>query len=478
MPIIVGSAYAETDDVASKIQKLKEKITSIQERDDVLDFAEKKLISKYQQKVMEYKTLIEKTNQKQKIQEFVKSELKRVNAEEKFQEIHRQVYVANDKDRGINPDDTLLIALTDVVEKEDYGLVSAGLDKMINQYRDAEVQTQLQEYKVLVMDAMHELEEVNNKNTEVLALTTEDIKIPKNGEGFGETNEIFNPEIIKTQLKQQIKTAVKSTKILADKISEEHKSKYQAANKIANILDDDKPVVIDEFSKAKYQTKSVLNALDKLTSANEKVKSANNKVKDAKSKVASAQNSLNAAQTAINNAEPDSKEYKNAVKALNKAQKNLNNAEKAVDKAKNNADKAAAKVITAKEKVDAAREKANEAAQKAAQKAADKAKKAAAAAQKAIDAATKAADKAEVAKQKADDLATKAADAAIAAEGADPDSKEAKNAQKAANKAQKASDAAQKAESTADKKQEQADTKKQQADDAQKAAKDAKKFAA
>ena len=275
-PIMVDSAYADNDEMVSKIQKLQEKITSIQERSENLDLAEKKLIAKYKQKVTEYKSLIEKAEQKQKTQEFMKSELKKINAQERFQEVHRQVYVENDKDRGIYTDDTLITALTSVVEKEDYGLVSAGLDKMIKQYRDVEVRSQLQEYKVLVMDAMTELEEVNNKNTEVLALTSEDIKIPLNNEGFGPENEIFNPEIIKTQLKEQIKTAVTSTKVLADKISEEHKAKYQAAKTIASIIDDDKPIVevIDEYGKAKYQTKGVLKALDKLTSANEKAKAA------------------------------------------------------------------------------------------------------------------------------------------------------------------------------------------------------------
>ena len=74
---------------------------------------------------------------------------------------------------------------------------------------------------------MNELEEVDNKNTEVLALTSEEITLPISNEGFGPENEIFNPEIIKSQLKEQIKTAVTSTKVLAEKISEEHKSKYE-----------------------------------------------------------------------------------------------------------------------------------------------------------------------------------------------------------------------------------------------------------
>ena len=480
MPIFVNSAYADnTDDLTTKIQKLQEKITSIQERSENLDLAEKKLIAKYKQKVVEYEKIITKADQKQKTQEFFKSELERLEAKEKFQDFHRQVYVAHDKDRGIHTDDTLIIALTDIVEKEDYDLVSAGLDKMIDQYRDAEVRSQLQEYKTLVMDAMSELEEVNNKNTEVLALTSEDIKLPLNNEGFGPENEIFNPEIIKTQLKQQIKTAVTSTKILADKISEEHKSKYQAAKTIASIIDDDKPIkVIDEFSKAKYQTKGVLKALDKLTSANEKAQAAADKAKTAKGKVNDAQNALSEAQAAVDNADPESKEYKNAEKALKKAQKNLTKAQNAADKAKSNADKAAANVITAEQKVDSARDKANEAAKKAADKAAAKAQKAAEAAQKAIDAATKASDKATTAQEKADDLAAKATEAATAAEGADPDSKEAKKAQKAANQAQKAADAAKKAADAADAKQDKANTKQSQANDAQTAANEAAEFAA
>ena len=477
MPVFVNSAYADnTDDLTSKIQKLQEKITSIQERSENLDLAEKKLIAKYKQKVVEYERIIVKADQKQKTQELFKSELNRLEAKEKFQDLHRQVYVAHDKDRGIHTDDTLVTALSEVVEKEDYSLVSAGLDKMINQYRDVEVRSQLQEYKTLVMDAMSELEEVDNKNTEVLALTTKDIKLPQNDESFGPENEIFNPEIIKTQLKQQIKTAVTSTKILADKISEDHKSKYQANKQITSVIDDEKP--IDEYSKEKYQTKGVLKALDKLTTANEKAKAANDKVKDAKSKVSDAQNALGAAQAEVNDAEPDSKEYKDAVKALNKAQKNLNKAQKAEDKAQSNANKAAANAVKAKQSVDTAREKANEVAKKAVDKAVEKATKAKIAAQKAIDAATKAADKANTAQQKADDLATKASEAATAAEGADPDSKEAKKAQKAANQAQKAADAAQKASDAADKKQDQADTKKQQSDSAKNAVDKAVQFAA
>ena len=350
MPILVDSAYADTnDELATKIQKLQEKITSIQERDETIDFAEKKLISKYQQKIIQYKAILEKDEQKEASQKFMKSEVQRLNAEEAFQQIHRDIYVEKDQDRGIFTDDTLLDALEAVVEKEDYALVSAGLDKMINQYRDVEVRNQLQEYKGLVMDAMHELNEVDNKNTEVLALTTDDIKLPTSEE-FGEKNEIFNPEIIKTQLKQQIKTAVQSTKILADKISEETQQKYQSSNKIANLLDDKKPLVIDEFSKPKYQTKGVLSALDKLTSANEKAKNALNKVKDAKNNVNSAQKALNSAQAAVDGSDPDSKEYKDAAKALKKAQKNLTKAQNAANKAQTSADKASANVISAEGK--------------------------------------------------------------------------------------------------------------------------------
>ncbi|MDX1533947.1 MAG: hypothetical protein R3230_07070, partial [Nitrosopumilaceae archaeon] len=238
---MTNSVYAETnDELVTKIQKLEDKITSIKERSENLGLGEKKLIAKYKQQVMEYKQLINKAEEKQKIQEFTKSELKRITAQEKFQKFHTQVYIANDKDRGINPDDTLLTALTDVVEKEDFALVSAGMDKMINQYRDAEVRAQLQEYKTIVMNAMAELEEVDNQNTEVLALTSDEVDVSENGDDFGVENEIFNAEIIKNQLKQKIKSTVTSTKVLADQIYEEQKSQYAEAKKVADKLSSSK----------------------------------------------------------------------------------------------------------------------------------------------------------------------------------------------------------------------------------------------
>ena len=70
MPVLVNSVYAESsDELATKIQKLEEKITSIQERSENLDLAEKKLIAKYKQQMTEYENIIEKESQKQKIQD-------------------------------------------------------------------------------------------------------------------------------------------------------------------------------------------------------------------------------------------------------------------------------------------------------------------------------------------------------------------------------------------------------------------------
>ena len=438
MPVLVDSAYAETDEVLTKIQNLQEQITAIQERSENLDLGEKKLIAKYQQKVIQYEVLLEKAEQKQETEKFIKSELERLNAEEEFQEHHTQVYVANDKDRGKNPDNTLVIALNEVVEKENYGLVSAGMDKMINQYRDTEVKTQLQEYKTLVLDAMDELEEVDNQNTEVLALTSGDIEIPANGKGFGKKYELFTPAIIKNELKQQIKTAVKSTKILADKISEEHKAKYKAAKKIADVLSEDGP---------KYPTKGLLNAIAKLTAANEEAEAAVERANKAQVKLSDAKSALEAAEGGVWCAERGVGDLEEAVKALEKAQKDLNKAERLAERAQSNAEKASAEATAAEERVEEAKEKARQDAKKKAQK-------------DAIDAANAAADRANAAQERADDLAAKAAKAANAAEGADPDSNKAKKAQNLADKAQKAADKAQKLAEAAEKKKDQADAQK------------------
>ena len=453
----------------SSIKEYNKKVSQFEKNSDV-SLDKKKSIKLLKQNQIDVEQKIVKVEQKQKTKELVKSELQRIKADEKFQKVHRDIYIENDKDRGINPDDTLLIALNNVVEKEDFSLVSAGMDKMIKQYRDVEVRAQLQQYKTLVMDAMKELEEVNNQNTQVLALTSGDVEIDKNGEGFGEENEIFNPEIIANQLKQQIKTAVSSTKVLADKISEEHKSQYEAAYKVAKIIDDDKPSTSttsttteeeeeEEESGPKYNTKGVLKALAKLAKANEKAQAAVEKVNQAKEKASEAQEALENAQAALEGIDPDSKEYKKALKAVNKAQKNLDKAESKVSKAESKAEKATEQITVAEQKVTDADQKAHEQAVKKAQKAADKAAKLA-------EAAQKASDKADSKQQKADELSAKADELKQAAEGSDPDSKDAKKAQKAENKANKAAEAAEKA-------QEKADVKEQKANDAQSAADDA-----
>ena len=229
MPILVDSAYADADDITSKIQKLEDKITSIQERSDNLSLGEIKLINHYKKQQMDYQTFLEKSEQKLQTQKLIKSELKKVQAEEQFLEVIRTVYIENDRDRGIETDNILELTLEKLTDDESWNLIPVGMDKLIKKELDADAKKELIQYKEEIVTLIQEIEEINENPNEVYTLTSDGTVDTTNSE----INQIVTPSIITADLQQKIKEKVSNSQNVVKQSKAALKAKQIAAQQWA-----------------------------------------------------------------------------------------------------------------------------------------------------------------------------------------------------------------------------------------------------
>ena len=229
MPILVDSAYADADDITSKIQKLEDKITSIQERSENLSLGEIKLINHYKKQQMDYQTFLEKSEQKLQTQKLIKSELKKVQAEEQFLEVIRTVYIENDRDRGIETDNILELTLEKLTDDESWNLIPVGMDKLIKKELDADAKKELIQYKEEIVTLIQEIEEINENPNEVYTLTSDGTVDTTNSE----INQIVTPSIITADLQQKIKEKVSNSQNVVKQSKAALKAKQIAAQQWA-----------------------------------------------------------------------------------------------------------------------------------------------------------------------------------------------------------------------------------------------------
>ena len=229
MPILVDSAYADTSEITSKIQKLNDKITSIQERSEDLSLGEIKLINNYKKQQMDYQTLLEKTEQKIQTQKLIKSELKKVQTEEQFLEVIRTVYIENDRDRGIETDNVLELTLEKLTDDESWNLIPVNMDKLIKKELDADAKKELIQYKEEIVALIQEIEEINENPNQVYTLTSDGTV----GTTNSEINQIVTPSIITADLQQKIKEKVSTSQSIVQQSKAALKAKQIAAQQWA-----------------------------------------------------------------------------------------------------------------------------------------------------------------------------------------------------------------------------------------------------
>jgi len=95
----------------SNLKEYQKVITDFEKTHSDVSFQTKKLINQFKKNQMAYQISAEKYEKHQQIENLLKSELKKVNQEKEFYQIHNKVYVENDKDNDIFPDNTLELTL-------------------------------------------------------------------------------------------------------------------------------------------------------------------------------------------------------------------------------------------------------------------------------------------------------------------------------------------------------------------------------
>jgi len=189
------------------------------EKDNGLAIKQKQLLNEIAKDYADFKTTDERVQETINQNDFVQSELQRLDAEEKFQKLINKVAIEK---VGASNGNVMLqkdfheIVLNKIVDNENWDLVSPALDRVINQFTNPEIKQHLIEYKVQVVNSIKQLEYQENAKPRVLALT-------KGGEtvfqfGILDLENVINtPSILASQLKNEIKSIIgESQKIIED----------------------------------------------------------------------------------------------------------------------------------------------------------------------------------------------------------------------------------------------------------------------
>lgn len=197
------------------------------ETDNGLAIKQKQLLNEIAKNYADFKITDEKLQEEIDQNDFVKSELQRLDAEEKFQKIINKVAIEQtDASNGNlmlqkNPHE---IVLNKIVDNENWDLVSPALDRVIDHFTNSEIKQHLIEYKTQVVNSIKQLEYHENAKPRVYALTSEGGEtVFQFGRILDSENVINTPSILASQLKNEIKSMIEESQ----KIIDDEKQKIQ-----------------------------------------------------------------------------------------------------------------------------------------------------------------------------------------------------------------------------------------------------------
>ena len=190
------------------------------EKDNGLAINQKQLLNEIAKDYADFKITDERVQEEIDQNEFVQSELQRLDAEKKFQKTINKVAIEKvDTSNGnlMLQKNFHEIVLNKIADNENWDLVSPALDRVINQFTNSEVKQRLIEYKVQVVNSIKQLEYQENAKPRVLALTSEGGKTVLQFGILDLENVINTPSILASQLKNEIKSIIaESQKIIED----------------------------------------------------------------------------------------------------------------------------------------------------------------------------------------------------------------------------------------------------------------------
>ena len=190
------------------------------EKDNGLAIKQKQLLNEIAKDYADFKITDERVQEEIDQNDFVQSELQRLDAEEKFQKIINKVAIEQaDASNGnlMLQKNFHEIVLNKIVDNENWGLVSPALDRVINQFTNPEIKQHLIEYKAQVVNSIKQLEYQENAKPRVLALTSDGGETVFQFGILDLENVINTPSILASQLKNEIKSIIgESQKIIED----------------------------------------------------------------------------------------------------------------------------------------------------------------------------------------------------------------------------------------------------------------------
>jgi len=190
------------------------------DRDNSVGMKQKLIINRMIQNFIHFQTADEDYNNFVSNNELIKSEIKRVQNEAKFQAYINKIAIKIIDSNNGNKVQKIYheVALQKIAEEENWLLVAPAMDRIITQFSSPEIKQHLEMYKEKVLYSIEKLEKSQQKQPEILTLTNDaGVQATILDVIFNDDNEILTPSIISAQLKDEIQSIIAdSQKIVED----------------------------------------------------------------------------------------------------------------------------------------------------------------------------------------------------------------------------------------------------------------------
>ncbi|MCH6571105.1 MAG: hypothetical protein IH780_00835 [Thaumarchaeota archaeon] len=196
------------------------------DRDNSVDMKQKLIMNRMIQNFIDFKNADEDYNKLVSKNELIKSEIKQVVNEAKFQAYINKIAIKIVDAYNGNKVQKIYheVALEQIAEEENWMLVAPAMDRIITQFSNPEIKQHLEMYKEKVLYSIENLEKSQQKQPEILTLTNDDgVQATILDVIFNDDNEILTPSIISAQLIDEIQSIIAD----AQKIVEDENTRIE-----------------------------------------------------------------------------------------------------------------------------------------------------------------------------------------------------------------------------------------------------------
>jgi hypothetical protein len=188
------------------------------EKHNSIDLKQTQIKNELIQNYIDFSTDNDSYNEIVNQDKFIRSEITRLQNEEKFQsyinKVAKKIVDANNGNRVQKIYHE--VALAKIAEEENWDIIIPAMDRIINQFSNPEIKQYLEMYKEKILYTIGKLEKSQQKQPQILALTNNDVNPSIFGIIFNEDNEIQTSSIILAQLKSEIKSIISDSQKIID----------------------------------------------------------------------------------------------------------------------------------------------------------------------------------------------------------------------------------------------------------------------